>query len=257
MSAARVLILGGTTEAVALAEALAREFGDRLEAITSLAGKTAAPRAVPGRVKSGGFGGAEGLAAYLRSERIDALVDATHPFAGMISAHAAEAAASAGVPRLVLTRAPWAAVAGDDWIEVPDAAGAVEALAARADLDRVFLTLGSGGIAPFAALGARFFAVRVAEHPARPVPLPNYALTVDRGPFSVEKEIALLEHHHIAAIVSKNAGGAATYPKIEAARTLRLPVVMIARPAPPEGRTVASVPDAVAWVARTVMRTTA
>lgn len=253
MSAPHVLILGGTAEAAALAEALARTFGDRLDAITSLAGKTAAPRAVPGRVKSGGFGGAEGLAAYLRSERIGALVDATHPFARAISAHAAAAAASAGVPRLVLTRAPWAAVAGDDWIEVPDAAGAVEALAARPDLDRVFLTLGSGGIAPFAKLGARFFAVRVAERPTGPVPLPNHALIADRGPFSVEKEIALLEQHRIAAVVSKNAGGPATYPKIEAARTLRLPVVMIARPAPPEGPTVTSVADAVAWVARAGM----
>lgn len=257
MSAARVLILGGTAEAAALAEALARTFGDRLDAIVSLAGKTAAPRAVPGRVKSGGFGGAAGLAAYLRSERIGALIDATHPFARAISAHAADAAASARVPRLVLTRAPWVAAAGDDWIEVPDIAGAVAALAARADLDRVFLTLGSGGIAPFAELGARFFAVRVAEAPAQPVPLPNHALIVDRGPFAVEKEIALLEHHRIAAIVSKNAGGPATYPKIAAARALRRPVVMIARPQPPEGETVTSVADAIAWIARAIARATA
>jgi precorrin-6A/cobalt-precorrin-6A reductase len=257
MNTPRVLILGGTTEAAALAETLAREFSDRLDAITSLAGKTMSPRAVPGRVKSGGFGGAEGLAEYLRSEQIGALVDATHPFACAISAHATEAAASARVPRLVLTRAPWVAIAGDNWIEVPNAAGAVEALAARADLDRVLLTLGSGGIAPFAKLGSRFFAIRVAERPARSVPLPNHALIVDRGPFVLEREIALLEQHRIAAVVSKNAGGAATYPKIEAARTLRLPVVMIARPASPEGPTVTSVNDAVAWITLIVMRATA
>jgi precorrin-6A/cobalt-precorrin-6A reductase len=257
MSVPRVLILGGTAEAAALAEALAQAFGDRLDTITSLAGKTAVPRAVPGRVRSGGFGGAEGLAEYLRAERIGALIDATHPFARAISAHAAEAAVAARVPRLVLTRAPWMAVAGDDWIEVPDAAGAVEALSARADLDRVFLTLGSGGIAPFAELGARFFAIRVAERPAQSVPLPNHALIVDRGPFVLEREIVLLEHHRIAAIVSKNAGGSATYPKIEAARMLRLPVVMIARPAAPEGATVTSVNDAVVWAMRTVMPATA
>lgn len=248
MSAPRVLILGGTTGAAALADSLVREFGDRLDVITSLAGRTSMPAPVAGRVTSGGFGGAEGLAAYLRSQRIAAVIDATHPFAQTISANAAAAATEAGAPRLVLTREPWAPIAGDRWIEVADMAGAVDALRARADLDRVFLTLGSGGIAPFAEIDPRFFVIRVAEPPAAPIPLSRHVVVVHRGPFDLEGELALLERHRIAAVVSKNAGGAATYAKIEAARVLRLPVVMIARPTPPRGEAVRSVEEALRWL---------
>jgi precorrin-6A/cobalt-precorrin-6A reductase len=254
MNVRRVLILGGTTEAAALAERLVRDRGDRLDVTTSLAGRTAAPKALPGRVRTGGFGGSAGLAAYLASEKVDALIDATHPFAQEMSAHAAEAAARTRVPRLVLARAPWAPVSGDRWIDAADIAGAVGALRARAALTRIFLTVGSGGIASFAAVPLRFFLVRVAEPPIRPASFADYAVVVDRGPFAFEKEIALLREHRIEAVVSKNAGGAATYAKIAAARALTLPVIMIARPKPVAGDTAFSVDEAEAWLAGVLAR---
>lgn len=246
----RVLILGGTREAAALAERLTKSGDRRVEVVTSLAGRTARPRALPGSVRTGGFGGMEGLADYLRAERVAALIDATHPFAAEISANAEAAAAATGVPRLVLARPPWTPVADDRWIGVDDLKGAASALGESPAFARVFLAVGSGGLAAFGDLSARFFLVRAAQPVTSSLPGADSVLVVDRGPFTVDADRALLAQHRIDAVVSKNAGGAASYAKIAAARALGLPVVMVRRPPPPGGDTVASVDQALAWLER-------
>jgi precorrin-6A/cobalt-precorrin-6A reductase len=247
----RVLILGGTTEAAALAESLA---GNRtLEVISSLAGRTHRPRPLPGTVRIGGFGGDDGLARYLKDERIDALIDATHPFADEISKHAAGAAERAGVPRLILTRPEWRAVTGDRWIVVADLDGAAEVLRKRFDGTRAFLAVGSGSLSPFAELSHRSLLVRVAQEPEG-LPLPGSVVFVDRGPFTEAQEIALLRSHRIDVVVSKNSGGDAVYGKIAAARDLGIPVVMVARPPCPPGDHVRSVDAAARWLVDVVLR---
>ncbi len=239
----RLLILGGTGEAAALAHRLGRRAG--LSIVTSLAGRTRAPAAVPGEVRSGGFGGAEGLARYLAERNIDLVIDATHPFAAQITANAAAACETAGVPRLVLARPPWQAQASDRWLRVPDARTAATVVG---DLGRrVFLSTGRQDLAPFAGQQGIWFLVRMIDEPAEPLPLENYDVILGRGPFAAEDEAALMQEHGIAVLVSKNSGGQATYGKIEAARRLGLPVVMIDRPALPEGLAVHSVDEAAAW----------
>ncbi len=240
----KLLILGGTGEAVALAEKAAAD--PRLEVITSLAGRTREPAAVPGRLRVGGFGGTAGLAAFLESEGIGLLVDATHPYAAAISAHAAAACEKAGVPRLALIRPAWQETAEDRWITVQNAKSAAQALA---DLGRrVFLSTGRQDLAPFAGLADHWFLLRLIDPPAEPLPLPHYELILARGPFTEADERALLRRHRIDALVSKNSGGPATYAKISAARGLGLPVVMIARPAAPAGKAVADLEGAFAWI---------
>ncbi len=240
----KLLILGGTGEAVALAERAAAD--PRLEVITSLAGRTRHPAAVPGRLRIGGFGGAAGLAAFLEDQNIDLLVDATHPYAAAISAHAATACEKAHLPRLVLVRPPWEETAGDRWIEVPDATAAADALV---DLGRrVFLSTGRQDLAPFARLADHWFLLRLIDPPAEPLPLPHHELILARGPFTEADERALLGRHRIDALVSKNSGGSATYAKISAARGLGLPVVMVARPAAPAGEAAADPETAFAWI---------
>ncbi len=239
-----VLILGGTAEAAALARDLAEE--PRVAATTSLAGRTRAPASVPGRVRVGGFGGAAALAEYLQSHEIDLLIDATHPFAARISRNAAQACAEAGVPRLVLTRPAWAARDGDRWIRVPDAGSAAAALPALGA--RVFLTIGRQELAAFSALSGLWFLVRLVEPPEDPIPLADFRLVLGRGPFSLAQETALLRAQGIEAVVSKNSGGSGTYAKIEAARALDLPVVMVERPPLPEGETVETAAAARAWI---------
>ncbi len=238
-----LLILGGTGEAAALAHRLGQVSGLRM--ITSLAGRTRAPAAVPGKFRSGGFGGAEGLARYLATHKIDFVIDATHPYAAQITANAAAACAAAGVPRLILARPPWQQQLNDRWIRAADAAAAAVVLS---DLGRrVFLTIGRQDLAPFAARPDIWFLVRAIETPEAPLLLANYHLILGRGPFAAEDEAALMQEHGIAVLLSKNAGGQATYGKIEAARRLGLPVVMIDRPPLPIGETVLSVDEAAAW----------
>ncbi len=246
----RVLILGGTAEAAALVRALVEDA--RVAATTSLAGRTRAPGELPGAVRRGGFGGAQALADYLKSHGIDLLVDATHPFAARIGRNAAQACAAAGVPRLVLTRAPWTAREGDRWIPVPDAQAAAAALPGLGPGlgARVFLTIGRQELAAFTGLTDIWFMVRLVETPEEPIPLEDFHLVLGRGPFSLAQETALLRAHGIEAVVSKNSGGPGTYAKIEAARALGLPVVMVARPALPAGETVESVAAALAWIER-------
>ncbi len=240
----RVLILGGTAEAAGLARALAED--GRVATITSLAGRTRAPAAVPGAVRVGGFGGPEALAEYLRCEKIGLVVDATHPFAARISRNAARACATAGVPRLLLARPPWTAQAGDTWVPAADAQAAAAALPGLGR--RAFLAIGRQELAAFAGLTELWFLVRLVETPETPPPLADYHLVLGRGPFAETREIDLLREHGIEVVVSKNSGGAGAAAKIAAARALELPVVMIERPPAPASETAESVEAARAWI---------
>ncbi|MEU9166239.1 cobalt-precorrin-6A reductase [Streptomyces sp. NPDC048420] len=240
-----VLILGGTTEARRLAELLAAGTG--LRVTTSLAGRVAAPRLPPGEVRVGGFGGAEGLAAWLREHEVDALIDATHPFAGTISFNAAKAAATAHVALLALRRPGWVPVAGDDWHEVHSLGDAAELLPTLGR--RVFLTTGRMGLAAFAALEDLWFLVRAVDAPEGPHP-PRMEVLLDRGPFTLAGERALLSRHGIDVVVTKDSGGTATAPKLTAAREAGLPVVVVRRPPVPDGvPVVAGSEQAVGWLA--------
>jgi precorrin-6A/cobalt-precorrin-6A reductase len=241
---ARLLILGGTAEAVALARASAARPG--LEVISSLAGRTRAPGLPPGEVRIGGFGGAGGLARFLAERAIDRMIDATHPFAVQIGAHAEQACRETGVPRLRLLRPPWTREPGDHWIEVADLA---EAAGRLPDLGRrAFLTVGHQDLAAFSGLDL-WFLVRTIERPGA-LPLRHGHWLAGRGPFAVENELALLRAYAIDVLVTKASGGAATYAKLVAARLLGVPVVMVRRPPPPPGPVVDSVAAALAWLDR-------
>jgi precorrin-6A/cobalt-precorrin-6A reductase len=249
----RILILGGTAEARRLAALLAArtEFAVTL----SLAGRTAhpAPQAVP--VRSGGFSGADGLIRYLRDQRIDVLIDATHPYAGVISANAARAARGAGVELLALERPPWIKLEGDDWIEVASIADAVAALGETPS--RVFLALGRKELQPFANAPQHNYLIRSVDPVDPPLRVPRAAYITARGPFSEVEDRALLERHEIEMIVAKNSGGDATYGKIAAARALHLPVIVLTRPILPDVPSVATVDAVVAWLDHALIFSTA
>jgi precorrin-6A/cobalt-precorrin-6A reductase len=226
----RILILGGTTQARQLAERLAPRAD--LAVTMSLAGRTTTPSPQPVPVRIGGFGGAAGLAAWLGAEAIDLLIDATHPYAARISANAVAAAALAQVPLLVLDRPAWVAVDGDRWTEVAGMAAAVLALGTAPR--RAFLALGRNELAPFAAAPQHFYLIRSVDPVEPPLEVPHAVYLTGRGPFDEADERELLSHHRIDVIVAKNSGGAATYGKIAAARSLGLPIIMLARPARPQ-----------------------
>lgn len=231
----RVLILGGTTEARELAALIAGEH----EVTTSLAGRTSAPRLPAGEVRVGGFGGAGGLADYLRKRRIDVLVDATHPFAARISANAA----AMDVPLLVLRRPGWTASPGDEWHRV----ASVGEAATRLKDQRVFLTTGRQTIREFAGLDDCWFLARSVEPPEPPMPR-RLEVLLDRGPFTVESERRLLTEHRIDVLVTKDSGGADA--KLAAARAEGVPVLMIDRPAGPAAPAVPTADAAAAWLRR-------
>lgn len=233
----RVLILGGTTEASALARALAGDA--RFDATLSYAGRTRAPVLPPIAWRIGGFGGGAGLAAYLRAERIGALIDATHPFAARMSVNACEAAMLAGVPLLRINRPEWQPVAGDRWTGVADMPAAVRALG-EAPL-HVLLTIGQQDLAPFVAAPWHHYVIRSVDAPAPEALPPRAVVLTARGPFAEADERELMANHKIDVLVTKNSGGSATAAKLAAARTLGLEVVMIVRPPVPEA---AEVPDA-------------
>jgi precorrin-6A/cobalt-precorrin-6A reductase len=241
----RVLLLAGTTEAATLATLLAGQ--PDIEVVASLAGRTTSPAPLPCEVRTGGFGGPDGLEHALSAGRFDALVDATHPFARIMSRHAATAAAAAGVPRLRLVRPAWRPAPGDRWHDVDDltaAAGALTTLDAR----RVLLTTGGLELAPFATVAGVHFVVRSIERPD-PLSLPAATTVVlTRGPFTEDDELALLRAHRIDTIVTRNSGGEATAPKLAAARKLGLQVVMVRRPAPPPGPLAATPEGALRWL---------
>jgi len=246
-----VLILGGTTEARRLAGLLtdgtgllADGAGPRVT--SSLAGRVAAPRLPPGEVRIGGFGGTDGLARWLRDHAVDALIDATHPFAGTISFHAAAAAAQAHVPLLALRRPGWAPVDGDRWhpVDSLDAAAALLPSLGR----RVFLTTGRTALAAFAGLDGQWFLVRSVDPPEAPHPR-RMDVLLDRGPFTLDGERALLREHRIDVLVTKDSGGSATAPKLAAAREAGVPVVVVRRPPAPPGVATTQTPEQAAdWV---------
>ncbi len=236
----RILILGGTGEARLLADRL---VGDGYEAILSLAGRTAAPSASAAQMRSGGFGGVAGLGTYLRAENIAVCIDATHPFAVRMSANAVLACTHANVPRAAFVRPEWQPVDGDRWLFVDDVAATVRLLPAMGR--RVFVAF-ADGLAPLAALALDFL-VRRAE--PGPVDLPGARVVVMRGPFEREAERRFLKSEAIEVILAKASGGDSARAKLDAARNLGLPVVLLRRPSPPPGPTVASIADAVAWLA--------
>jgi len=241
----RVLVLGGTTEAAALAEALTAHW-PALRVVTSLAGRTEAPADLPGEVRIGGFGGAAALADYLSTERFDALIDATHPFAAQISTNACQAAEQAGVPRLRVVRPLWEAVSGDDWHMVANLGEAASVLPRFGR--RAFLTAGRRDLDAFAACADMWFLVRLVDMPEEPLPLPDCQVIAARGPFTEVEEAELLARHAIDVVVCKASGGAMTYAKLAAARVRGIPVVMVSRPVDVPGERVENVDLAVEWL---------
>lgn len=236
----RVLLLGGTGEG----RALAARLHPRIEVISSLAGRVPDPALPVGPVRIGGFGGVDGLKRWLTDNGVDAVVDATHPFAATMTSHAAAACADLALPHLVLCRPAWdpgaATLVGSD-------TEAAEQVAAQ-DYSRVFLTTGRSGTAAFRDSDA-WFLIRVVTAPDRDTLPPNHDLLFSRGPYDVDGECALLRDHRIEALVTKNSGGALTRAKLDAARALGVDVIMIDRPALPGGvAIVGSVDDAVDWV---------
>lgn len=242
----RILILGGTTEALALARLIADDR--RFDPVISLAGRTAfpAPQPVPARI--GGFGGVEGLAGWLEAESIAAVIDATHPFAARISANAVAACQRCGTPLASLTRLSWMQESGDRWTEAGSARAAAGLLATQAQPRRVFLSLGRLELSAFASAPQHDYLARLIDPPSGMVLPPRIRFIFERGPFDKSAETTLLDSQRIDVIVSKNSGGAATYAKIEAAREAGLPVIMIARPEKPHGHVVHSAEEAIAWL---------
>ena len=225
----RILILGGTAEASALAKLIAND--NRFQPTLSLAGRTASPATPPIPYRVGGFGGWEGLAAWLKAEGISAMVDATHPLASRISANAVRATEATGVAFASLIRPAWTPVDGDQWIFVPSPEAA--AVAIGASPRTVFLATGRLELPAFAAAPQHSYIARVIDHPGAVALPPRIDFIYDRGPFDAAAEAQLLKERRAEIVVSKNSGGGATYGKIAAARTLSLPVVMIERPEKP------------------------
>jgi precorrin-6A/cobalt-precorrin-6A reductase len=237
----QVLVLGGTGEARRLAAAL---VADGVDVLSSLAGRVAAPVLPEGSVRVGGFGGADGLAAWLAEHRPRAVIDATHPFAAQITASAATAAAAHGTPLLRLQRPGWVPQPGDTWRFVDSL---TEAATAVAGYRSVFLTTGRQGVQAFAELPGRVL-VRSVDPPDEPLPA-GATLLLDRGPFSVDDELALMREHAVDVVVTKDSGGHMTEAKLAAARALGLPVVLVRRPPLPPGvPTVGTVEEALAWL---------
>lgn len=221
-----VLVLGGTAEARALARALV-DAGVRV--VSSLAGRVQEPALPLGEVRIGGFGGASGLAAWVREQQVPAVVDATHPFASTMTAHAVEACAAAGVPLVVLRRPGWPPEPGWVWADsVPDAAALLPSLGKR-----VFLTTGRTSLAAFAGLDLEFL-VRCVDPPSGPLPH-RVQVLLSRGPFTVDGERALLREHAVDVLVTKDSGGTLTSAKLAAARAEDVQVLVVRRPPLPPG----------------------
>ena len=240
----RLLLLGGTTEARQLAEALATAGVD---AVYSYAGRTQAPLAQPLPTRVGGFGGADGLRAWLLAQRITHVVDATHPFAARMSENAVQACAALGVPLVALERPAWVAQPGDDWREVPDMAAAVAALPAAPSC--VFLAIGRQALDAFAQAPQHHYLLRLVDAPLQPLPLPQATLVLDRGPFTAEGDRQLMLAHGSTHVVAKNAGGSGARAKLDAARSLGLPVIMVQRPRLAPRTSLGSVAEVMAWLA--------
>lgn len=239
----KVLILGGTTEARAVAAACASR--PDIVTVSSLAGRTSDPRRPVGEVRTGGFGGIAGLVNFLGTAGIDAVVDATHPFASTMTGHVIAAAGRTGTPFLVLRRPGWTPQDGDRWHRVPTLDAAAELVGSLGR--RAFLTSGRQGLAAFAPVTDVWFLSRSVEPPVPPTP-PHMEVVLDRGPFTLAGERALMAGHRIDVLVTKDSGGVA--PKLQAARELEIPVIMVDRPPSelPAGAAVGSVEEAMAWL---------
>ncbi len=239
----RALILGGTADANLLAAAIARAG---IDAVYSYGGRTRTPADQPLPTRIGGFGGVDGLADYLHREAITHVVDATHPFAAEMSRNAIAACAQTATPLLALERAPWDKAAGDRWIEVADVVSAAAALPdSRAS---VFLAIGRQHVAPFGARPQHAYTLRFVDPPEQALPLPDADVIMSRGPFTLEGELAMMRTRRIEWIVARNSGGTGARAKIDAARVLGLPVIMITRPLLPERPRVESVSEAMQWL---------
>ncbi|MCK1410633.1 cobalt-precorrin-6A reductase [Bradyrhizobium sp. 76] len=238
----RALILGGTADASLLAAEIARAG---IDAVYSYGGRTRAPADQPLPTRNGGFGGVSGLADYIRREGITHVIDATHPFAAEMRRNAVAACAETGTPLIALERAPWTRVSADNWIEVADVNAAVAALPdARAN---VFLAIGRQHIAPFATKPQHVYTLRFVDPPEGPLPFAA-ELIVSRGPFTLEAELEMMRKRSITRIVARNSGGDGARAKIDAARVLGLPVIMIARPQLPERLRVEGVAEIMQWL---------
>lgn len=247
----RILILGGTTEASALVRRIAAD--PRFQPTLSLAGRTVKPQQHGVVTRTGGFGGTDGLADWLRDNATDAVIDATHPFAVRISANALAATSRLDIPLCTITRPAWSARPGDRWQMVETMEAAAEALGSVPR--RVLLTVGRQGLGAFRLAPRHTYIARSIEPPDADSLPPDITLLTERGPFQLQAEIDLLQRENIGVVVSKNSGGAATYAKIEAARTLGIPVVMIARPPKASDYAVDRVDDALLWLSRLHPRT--
>lgn len=236
-----ILVLGGTAEARAVAAGL---HAGGIAVTTSLAGRVSRPRLPVGEVRIGGFGGPQALAGWLRDHGVAAVIDATHPFAQRISASAAAACAAAAVPRLRLERPGWTERPGDRWTWVDDPPGAAAAVSERGG--RVFLTTGRQGLPAFAGVESAWFLIRCVDPPDPPLPR-SHELVLDRGPYTLEGELALIDRHRIDLIVTKDSGGRLTEAKLDAARARDLEVIVVRRPPAPGGETVTDPAEAVAW----------
>ncbi|WP_433208663.1 cobalt-precorrin-6A reductase [Nocardia sp. CA-107356] len=240
----KILILGGTREARELAHIASGERG--FEIVSSLAGRVRDPLLPEGPVRIGGFGGVDGLRKWLAANEIAVIIDATHPFAGTISANAADAATDLGLPLLHMRRPGWSEQPGDRWHRVPDLDAAAQAVCELGD--RVFLTIGRQGVAAFAGLTDQWFLIRAIDPPTGALP-PQHELLLARGPFSPADELCLLIQHRIDVLVTKDSGGDQTAAKLAAARSAGLPVVVVDRPELPGAAIVAeTVQDAWKWL---------
>ncbi|UPJ61235.1 cobalt-precorrin-6A reductase [Bradyrhizobium sp. 192] len=238
----RALILGGTADASLLAAQVARAG---LGAVYSYGGRTRAPADQPLPTRIGGFGGVSGLADYIRSENITHVIDATHPFAAEMSRNAVAACAQTSTPLIALERAPWTRAPGDNWIEVADVSAAAAALPETPA--KVFLAIGRQHIAPFAAKPQHSYTLRFVDPPDAPLPFAADVI-VSRGPFLLNGELEMMRERGIGWIVARNSGGDGARAKIDAARVLGLPVIMISRPELPERRRVESVIEVMQWL---------
>ena len=239
----RALILGGTADASSLAAEVARA---RIDAVYSYAGRTHVPADQPLPTRIGGFGGVSGLAGYIRDERITHVIDATHPFAAEMSRNAVEACADTGTSLLALERAPWGSMSGDNWIEVADISAAAAALPEAPA--NVFLAIGRQHITPFAMKPQHAYTLRFVDPPEGTLPLRAADVIVARGPFTLDDELAMMLARGIAWIVARNSGGTGARAKLDAARALGLPVIMINRPQLPDRLRVQSVAEVMEWL---------
>ena len=239
----RVLLLGGTTEATALAHTFAAAG---IDAVFSYAGRTENPITQPLPTRLGGYGGVKGLADYIIDAQITHVVDATHPFATQISRNAVEACALTQTPIIALERLPWTAQPGDNWHHVADTTAAVAALPANPA--RIFLAIGKQTLPAFAAQPQHFYLLRLVDAPDAALPLPHAEVVLDRGPFTVESDMELMRTHAISHIVAKNSGGTGALAKLEAARRLHLPVILIARPKIADRPLARNIPAVMDWL---------